>query len=44
MLVIIVVLLSEVFLVPFEVSQKDEAPSLVEADQTLYLLQDKIEF
>lgn len=43
-LVLVVVLLSEDFVVPLEVLQQDEAPSFVEIDQLVHLIKDEIEF
>lgn len=42
-MIVIVVLLAQVFLVPLEISQQDEAPPLVEADQALDFLQNMVE-
>ena len=42
-LVLVVVLLSEDFMVPLEILQQDEAPPLVEVDQIVHLVQDEIE-
>lgn len=42
-LVLVVVLLSEDLVVPLEILQQDEAPSLVKIDQIVHLLEDEIE-
>lgn len=42
-LVLVVVLLSEDFVVPLEILQQDEAPSLVEIDQLVHLIENEIE-
>lgn len=42
-LVLVVVLLSEDLVVPLEILQQDEAPSLVEIDQIVHLFEDEIE-
>lgn len=41
-LVLVVVLLSEDFMVPLEILQQDETPTLVEVDQLVHLVQDEI--
>lgn len=43
-LVSIVVLLSEDLVVPLEILQQDEAPSLVEVDQLVHLIENEVEF